>query len=187
MSSHVHVTLHWINIRKWILEIPGRFPRIDVESVFQFSYFAPTRDPTVEAWPLKCLVIYYPGFNNPPHPTPPSHTPNLSKAQAWELKQLRSHSPSHGSLGLNSPVITVIYTSWYTSEPCLCQPLFAVSQPVLSSMHICTCKRSPVPPVVPPWRALQKLQHITAYCCSCGWQQVHRDNWQISGNKEVMP
>lgn len=65
MSSHEHVILYWINIRKWILEIPGRFPGTDVEIIFHFSYFAPNTDPTVEARPLTCLVIYHPGFKPP--------------------------------------------------------------------------------------------------------------------------
>lgn len=77
-------------------------------------------------------------------PPPFWFSPNLSKAQAWQLKQLQSHSPSHGSVGLNSPVITVIYTSTYTPGPCIYQPLLAVLQLLLSLTHIYMCKLYPV-------------------------------------------
>lgn len=108
--------------------------------ILTYSYTTLWSKAALKGFPWKCQVIYHLGGW-----TAPSWiTQNVCKAQTWELMQLQNHSPSHGSMGLNSPVITVIYTFWYISGPYLQKQFPATLQPLLSLTHICTCLRSPV-------------------------------------------
>lgn len=89
-------------------------------------------------WHVRWFIIQ--GFDPPlpQTPTPAALPQTLAKGRLESSNSSRATLP-RGSMSLNSPVITVIYTSWYTSEPCFHQLLLAMLQPLLSQMHICTC------------------------------------------------
>ena len=130
-SSYINTSYYTVSAS----EIPARYvcssPRITVQSTAQsFLLYSLTQSSSGGS-----STDMTGDLSSKVPPTPFFFPPNISKAQARDLKQLQSHSASHGSMRLNrSSVITVIHTSRWTPGPYLYPPC-----------SVATCERRRAP------------------------------------------